>query len=157
MRLVAAFVLMFSAVFAVMPALAAPVFDSPETLIVYAYKPYVDGQFSEDLFELYTPGLRQLAEAAAERFGDKETGALDFDPFIDAQDYEDVHIDIGTITVSGDRGEAEVTVYSFGTPSRFDFSLAKIGEGWLIDDIARTDGEYPWRLSAIFADDPALN
>ena len=37
------------------------------------------------------------------------------------------------------------------------FTLVKTDNGWMIEDIARTDGEFPWRLSELLTSDPLLN
>lgn len=157
MRLLPAIAVFLAAFLAAFPTVAAPVFDSPEALIDYAYRPYADGAFPEDPFELYSPGLRQLVDAAIAKADDEVVAGLDFDPFIDAQDYENLRVDIGAVDVSADRAEAEVTVHNFDVTAKIAFFLTKTDKGWLIDDIARTDGDYPWRLSELLADDMALN
>ena len=79
------------------PAAAAAAFDTPEALIAYAYQPYATEAFPEDPFELYAPSLRTLVEKSIAATPEDEVGVLDFDPFIDAQDYGDVRATIDTM------------------------------------------------------------
>jgi hypothetical protein len=162
MRSFSAVVVFLATFLAALPVAAAPVLESPEALIEYAYRPYADGTFPEDPFELYSPSLRALVNEANMRTGEDEVGAIDFDPFIDAQDYDGVAAVIrstvpSTDAAMGNRADVDVTVTNFGEDAELTFSLVETGNGWLIDDIARVDGDAPWRLSEILADDPALN
>ncbi len=144
-------------VFAVMPASAAPTFDTPEALITYAYQPYASGQFPDDSYELFAPNLRELVETTNANAGEDQAGALDFDPFIDAQDFGDVSTTVDKVTTIGDHVEIAVTVSNFGETVQMAFTVVKTDAGWLISDIARIDGEYPWRLTELLADNPLLN
>ncbi|MHB1103301.1 MAG: DUF3828 domain-containing protein [Devosia sp.] len=138
-------------------ALAAPVFEDPKGLIAYAYTPYGTGQFPEDLFELYSPTLTELWEAMEARTPEGEVGAIDFDPFINAQDYEIKDLAIGDAAIDGDQAIVMATFTNFGEPREMRFTLVRRAEGWKIDDIEALSGEYPWRLSELLAADPLLN
>jgi hypothetical protein len=70
--------------------LAAPVFDDPKALIDYAYAPYLEesAPFPDDPSELYSPTLKQLWDDASAKSEESEVPIIDFDPLINAQDYE---------------------------------------------------------------------
>ncbi len=157
MRFSALVALVVSALLVAAPAGAAPVFETPEALIAYAYQPYGDDSFPDDPFELFAPSLRKLVADANAAAGDSEVGVLDFDPFIDAQDFGDVSATIDSVRQSGDHARVAVTVANFGETARMDFALIETGAGWLIEDIIRIDGDYPWQLTELLAENPLLN
>jgi hypothetical protein len=138
-------------------AIAAPVFDDPKGLIEYAYAPYGSGEFPEDPFELYSPTLLQLWQAMEARTPEGEIGAIDFDPFINGQDYEIKDLLIADPLIDGDLAIVTATFTNFDEPQEIRFTLVRRAEGWKIDDIEAVSGEYPWRLSELLAADPLLN
>lgn len=139
------------------PAAAAPVFDDPAGLIEYAYEPYESGVFPEDVTELFSPTLKQLWEGMVARSADLEMPLLDFDPFVDGQDYEISELVISHPAVDGDSAIVAVSFLNFGEPRELRYTLVRRVEGWKIDDIESLAGEFPWRLSELLADDPLLN
>ncbi len=139
------------------PALAAgPVFDDPRGLVVYAYEPYESGEFAEDFTELFSPTLKQLWDSMAVRSEEAEMPIVDFDPFINAQDYELSDLVIDDPAIAGDEATVAVSFDNFGEPQEMRFILVRRAEGWKIDDI-EARGTYPWRLSELLAADPMLN
>ena len=138
-------------------ALAAPVFEDPKGLVEYAYVPYVGGEFPADPFALYAPTLTELWDAMEARTPEGEVGAIDFDPFINAQDYEIKDIAIGDAAIDGDEAMVTATFTNFGEPQEIRFTLVRLADGWKIDDIESLAGDYPWRLSELLAADPLLN
>lgn len=138
-------------------ALAAPVFEDPGELVAYAYVPYGSGQFPEDPFELYSPALIELWKAMEERTPEGEVGAIDFDPFISAQDYEIGDLAIGEPAIDGDQASVTASFTNFGALQEIRFTLVLGAQGWKIDDIEAPSGEYSWRLSELLAADPLAN
>lgn len=138
-------------------ALAAPVFEDPKGLVEYAYVPYASGEFPADTFELYAPTLMELWDAMEARTPEGEVGAIDFDPFINAQDYEIKDVAIGDAAIDGDEATVTATFTNFGEPQEIRFTLVRLADGWKIDDIESLAGDYPWRLSELLAADPMLN
>lgn len=138
-------------------AMAGPVFEDPKGLVEYAYVPYRTGDFPENPFELYSPTLMELWEAMEERTLDGEVGAIDFDPLINAQDYDIKGFAVGDAAVNGDQAVVTATFTNLGEPQEMRFTLVRRAEGWKIDDIESLAGDYPWRLSELLAADPLLN
>lgn len=138
-------------------ARAQPVFSDPAGLIEYAYAPYESGVFPEDITELFSPTLTQLWNDMAVRSQEFELPIIDFDPFINAQDYELSDLVISDPAVTGDTATVGVSFRNFGEPQDIRFTLVRRVAGWKIDDIEALDGAYPWRLSELLAADPLLN
>ena len=143
---------------AVTTALAAPVFGDPRGLIEYAYAPYLNeaDPFPDDPTEIYSPTLRQLWDEMAAKSEASEVPIIDFDPLINAQDYEVSEFTVADPVIEGDSATVVVSFTNFGEPQELHFELIRRAEGWKIDDIESV-GEYSWRLSELLAADPLLN
>lgn len=136
-------------------ALAQPEFEDPAALVAYAYAPYSTGTFPDEMTELFSPTLKQLWDDMVAR--SQEMPIIDFDPFINAQDYELSELVIADPAVEGDRATVAASFLNFGEPHEMRFTLVRRAEGWKIDDIESIGGDYPWRLSELLAADPMLN
>jgi hypothetical protein len=149
MRLVvlaAGFVLAFSGMAAAQP------YDTPDALLQAFYGQYLDADAGfGDEAAFRSSGLQALYDADAEATRDGEMGALDFDPFIDAQDWEITDLEIGAAGIAGDYASAEVSFKNFGEARTLRYDLAKEDGGWKIDDVASTTPGNEYRLSEIFA------
>ena len=145
--------LMTLGVFMITPgaALAQPVFDDPVELLEYAYAPYHTGEFPVDPNELFSERLIGLIEADSERTPDDEVGALDFDPFLGAQDYDELKdLSIETAAFTDEEATVEVSFNNLGLDQNMLFFLVREGEeGWKIDDIESTTPNNEYRLSDV--------
>jgi hypothetical protein len=151
------FLAMLSVLALATPASAAgPVFYDPRGLVVYLYEPYESGEFAEDATDLFSPTLRQLWDQMSARSQEADVPIIDFDPFVNAQDYELSDLIIADPVVHGDAATVAVSFDNFGEPQEIRFTLVRRVEGWKIDDI-EAFGAYPWRLSELLAADPMLN
>lgn len=137
----------------VTPALAQ---ETPKALIEAIYAPYIAGQIPEDEAALRSEALNALYEADMQRSEEGEIGALDFDPYIDGQDFEITDLEIDEPIIDGSRGTVRVTFKNFGQPREMIYSVVIEAEAWKIDDLESLSAEYPYRLTAILAD-PLLN
>lgn len=135
---------------------AAAPFTDPKALIDYAYAPYFNDEFPEDPTEIYSPTLKQLWDTMAEKSQEADVPIIDFDPLINAQDYEIKDFVIADPVVEGDTALLVASFTNFGEPQEIHFELVRTTEGWLIDDIESV-GAYAWRLSELLAADPMLN
>ena len=139
------------------PASAQPAFDDPVALIEHVYAAYQTEAFPEYPVELYTPALRQLWDDAMARSEETEIPVLDFDPFVNAQDYELTELVVADPIIEGSSASVTVGFLNFGQPTELRFHVALGPDGWLIDDIESFDEGYVWHLSEILAADPLLN
>ena len=78
-----------------------------------------------------------------------DIGRLDFDPYIDGQDYRITGLKFGDPTIVGDTAKVEVTFKNFDTPEDLMFTLVKQTDGWKVDDVVSSNKEFPYSLKAI--------
>ena len=131
-------------------AVAQP-YETPQALLEAFYQPYLDGAFPEDEAAFQSVALQGLYAHDAEITPEGEMGAIEFDPYINGQDYDISNLVIGTPEVSGDQTTVVVSFDNFDQPTTLSYDLVLEDDGWKIDDVASDEGEYPYRLSAIFA------
>jgi hypothetical protein len=134
-------------------ALAAT-YQSPEALLQSIYASYDTGEFPDDAEEIYSQRLKNLFALDRERTPEGEIGALDFDPFVNGQDYELTNVEIGAPQVSGQAAHATVSFDNFGDRNVLAIDMVQEADGWKVDDVASTTGEFQWKLSEILAGDP---
>lgn len=131
-----------------------PVFEDPAGLVAYAYEAYESDDAPRiDHTELYSPSLAALFEANAERSPE----GIGFDPFINAQAYDIEELQVHEPAIDGDRATVVATFKNMGEPQEVRFTMVRRAEGWKIDDIESTAGDFHWRLSELLAADPLLN
>ncbi|MDV3250367.1 YbjP/YqhG family protein [Devosia sp. BK] len=134
----------------VAPAAAQP-FDTPEALLEAFYAPYLTDDFPENEESFRSAALNALYEADAESTPEGEMGALDFDPYIDGQDYQIANLEIGEPVYGGDTATVVVSFTNFDEPVEITYDLVNENGGWVIDDLEGQNGEFAYRLSEIFA------
>ncbi len=81
----------------------------------------------------------------------KEVSTLDFDPFVDAQDWDIAAYNVTVSDKGADKASATVTFNNFGKPQTVVLDLVKIKNDWKINDIAWTPHENPKTLRALYA------
>ena len=90
--------------------------------------------------------IKDQTEAAKRR----EVGALDGDPFIDAQDWEIKDFDIAVADIAPGKATATVKFTNFKDARTVVLDLVKLKDGWRISDITwRRDGKDD-KLRALF-------
>jgi Protein of unknown function (DUF3828) len=135
-------------------AIATPAFafDTPKALLQALYAPYSKGDSFDwskwDEAKFRSKALNTLF-AADEKEANGDIGRLDFDPYIDGQDYQITALKIGDAKIVGTTATAEVTFKNFDNPEDMTFTLLKEADGWKIDDVASSGTEYPYSLKAI--------
>ena len=127
----------------------AQTFDTPQALLEAFYAPYFSGEFTEDESPFFSDELEALYAADAEATPEGEIGALDFDPFVDGQDFELTDFEIGAPGIAGEYASADVTFSNMGRPTTLSYELVKEDGSWQIDDVVSTSAENPYRLSEI--------
>jgi hypothetical protein len=139
----------------VVPAVAAgPVFDTPQALLDYAYKPYSTGDFAADDDVLYTKALNDMFASAEAATGEDDVGPIDFDIFVNGQDFQLSDLKYGDPVPEGEGVAVPVTFKNFDEPQSLVFHMVKEGGGWKISDVeSRTDGNE-WRLTTLLSEPP---
>jgi hypothetical protein len=129
------------------------VFADPKAVIEALYTPY-RGSYDDfnwrrwDETQLYSKGLNALFEAdRVEANG--EIGRIDFDPWINGQDYDVSALEIGDPEISGDTATVAVDFKNFDTEQNASVTLVLEDGKWKVDDIENFEPEFPYRLRAI--------
>jgi hypothetical protein len=134
---------------------AAPAFayDTPADLMKAIYSHYTDAKFDWDSFDEATvrsKALNMLFDKDAKE-ANGEVGRIDFDPYVDGQDYEITKLKIGAPTVKGDTATVEVKFNNFEMEEDMVFTLVKEADGWKIDDVNSKGGADPYDLKDIMS------
>ena len=134
-----------------LPAVAAT-YDTPKALLEALYAPYEKGDDFDwstwDEAQFRSGHLNDLFDRDAKE-ADGDIGRLDFDPYIDGQDYQIGNLAIGEPAVTGDIATVEVTFTNFGAPEDLTFTLVKQSDGWKVDDVVNHNKDFPYSLKAI--------
>jgi hypothetical protein len=138
------------------PAVAADV--SAHDFVAAIYNAYVgkngDGitlDSEQTVRQYFEPALAALIlkdqENARRR---NEVGALDFDPFVDAQDWEIASFSIAVSEAAPDKARATVKFTNFDRESTVVLDLIKNEAGWKIADITWAPHDPPANLRALY-------
>ena len=135
------------AAFAAGPALAED-FTDPVKLLeaVYAqYSPTVGFSDPDFTRTQQSKRLNALYDAdAAEANG--EIGRIDFDPYVNGQDFDIQNLSIEPPYYAGGKALVKVTFTNFGSPQDLGVLLVKEGEAWKIDDLFAASPDYSYDL-----------
>lgn len=144
--LAASFVLVLTGMVAAQP------YDTPDALLQAFYARYLaaDAEFNDE-GEFRSSALQALYDADAAATPDGEMGALDFDPYIDGQDWKITDLEIGAAGIAGEYASADVSFKNFGEERTLSYDLIKKDGGWKIDDVESKTPGNEYRLSEIFA------
>lgn len=85
--------------------------------------------------------------AAAKR---KDVPALDFDPFVDSQEWELTDLNIAVSESSPDNATATVSFKNFGAPTKIVLSLVKVKPDWRITNITWSRDGNPASLRELY-------
>ena len=96
---------------------APPVFDTPKALLDYAYAPYATGNFKDDTSLLYSSELNAQFAAAEAGASEDSPGPIDFDVFVNAQDYQLTDLVIGDPLDEGAGGQGAGQPQEFRRPA----------------------------------------
>lgn len=80
-----------------------------------------------------------------------EVGKLDFDPFVDGQDWDITTVNIAMTDAAADRTTATVDLNNFGKPSTVVLDLTKVKNDWRINDITWNHDGKTATLRGLFA------
>lgn len=123
-----------------------------ETFIVDIYRAYTDTPQDAPVpavgDEIYSKRLRALFDNDAAETPEGEVGRLDFDPFVDGQDWELGGLTVKEIYRSGGEARVRADFANFGKPRSIVFNLVREDGQWRIDDMAETLRPR-WTLSKI--------
>jgi Protein of unknown function (DUF3828) len=127
------------------------------SLITAIYKTYTDIEPGEDgvpgLPEMYSKRLQALIAKDEAETPEGEVGRIDWDVFVDGQDWELTELKIVLVSQTDTHAQVRSTFENFGTPNENLFDLVLEDGHWRIDDI---EALLPprWTMSKILLDAP---
>jgi hypothetical protein len=145
MRPIALFALALLTTALATPSLAVD-YSDPRAVVeaLYAgYKP--PNAFPADMGALQSTRLNSLFEADAKE-ADGEMGRIDFDPFINGQDYDVSKVEISEPSYAAGKALVRVNIVNFGQPDELGILLVKEADGWKVDDVWNDGDEFSYDL-----------
>lgn len=137
---------------------ASPLGDAdgdPVDLITAIYQTYTDIAPGEDgtpnVEGVYSERLQALVDKDQKETPEGEVGRMDWDPFVDGQDWQLTELKIAPVSKEATQAEVRATFKNFGEPRDILFALVLEDGHWRIDDIQETL-EPRWTMSKILLD-----
>lgn len=126
----------------------------PEAFVKDVYAHFIASQAHGDYAapdDIYTPRLKALFVRDA-KWAKGEVGCLDFDFWVNGQDYEIKSLRVSSRPVAGHPDQLVVIAnfMSIDTAEEIHFNFQRINGKWLLDDAQSVHGER-WTLSKILA------
>lgn len=135
-----------------LPAVAVD-FTSPRAVIEALYAPDLQptDAFDYTLLDatpLQSQGLNALFARDRDEAGDG-IGRIDFDPYVNGQDFELSALAVGEPVYVAGRAVVVVSFSNFGQTQEIGYLLIEEADGWKIDDLWAGGAEYPYDLKDI--------
>lgn len=125
-------------------------YDTPEAMLKALYAPYIANNLDAiDDTSFHSKALQALYDADAANTPEGEMGALDFDPYINGQDFQISDLQISKPKISGNKAKVAVTFENFDQDTKLIYDLVK-EDGWKVDNVSSTDGDVQYSLVEIF-------
>jgi hypothetical protein len=151
---------LFIALVAIALGGASPLGDAdsdPVDLITAIYQTYTDIAPGEDnvpdVQGVYSKRLQALIDKDAKETPEGEVGRMDWDPFVDGQDWQLTGLKIAPVSKEATQAEVRATFKNFDEPRDILYSLVLEDGHWRIDDIEETL-KPRWIMSKILSDAP---
>jgi hypothetical protein len=143
------------------PAHAA-VDSDPVDFITAIYKTYTDIDTSDPntgdmpmpgLPNMYSKRLQDLVDKDERDTPEGEVGRIDWDVFVDGQDWQLTELKITLVSKSEDKAQIRSTFKNFDDAENMLFDMVREDGHWRIDDIEKTIPPR-WTMSKILMDAP---
>lgn len=135
----------------------AGVDGDPVALLTAIYKTYTDIGPGEDavpgLSGVYSKQLQALIDKDEKETPEGDVGRIDWDLFVDGQDWQLTELKIVPALKEAARAEVRATFKNFGEPRDILYTLVLENGHWRIDDIQETL-KPRWTMSKILLDAP---
>jgi Protein of unknown function (DUF3828) len=130
----------------------AAAFDSdPVSLIKAIYKTYEEDRPQSE--HIYSKRLQALVDKDEKETPEGMVGRIDWDVFVDGQDWKLTELDITLVSKSADKAQVRATFKNFDHPSNMLFDLVHEDGRWRVDDVIKTLPPR-WTMSKILLDAP---
>ncbi len=137
---------------------AATQISDPEKFVSEVYRRLAANERASTPYEapvdIYTPRLKALI-AADRRRAKGEVGCVDFDFWVNGQDWELSNIHVSGRDVANRAGQKLViaTFVNLGEANEIHFDFLQVGGKWLLDDVHSVKNA-PWTLSQLLKCQP---
>ena len=135
----------------------AGVDGDPVALLTAIYKTYTDIGPGEDgvpeLSGVYSKRLQALIDKDEKETPEGDVGRIDWDLFVDGQDWQLTELKIVPALKEATRAEVRATFNNFGEPRDILYTLVLENGHWRIDDIQETL-KPRWTMSKILLNAP---
>ena len=148
--------LLLMVLFALAPMSAqAETANGPVAAITAIYKAYQSAPSKgPDIGKVYSAQLQALIDADAKATPDGEVGKIDWDVFVDGQDWEISELKIAVVSEDGDRAQVSASFVNLGEPREMLFDLVREGGRWLVNDVQSLKPGGRWTMSKILTGAP---
>lgn len=123
----------------------------PLALIKAIYQTYESN--GAGLPHMYSRRLQALIDKDAKEAPEGMVGRIDWDVFVDGQDWQLKDLKIALVAKSAKAVQVQATFKNFDAPSDMMFDLVREDGGWRIDDIQKML-KPRWTMSKILTDAP---
>jgi hypothetical protein len=134
-------------------AIAAPADSDPVSLIKAIYATYASDNDNPGLPHIYSKRLQALIDEDEKETPEGMVGRIDWDVFIDGQDWKLTELNIALVSKTADKAQVRATFKNFGEPSNMLFDLVREEGHWRVDDVTKTLPPR-WTMSKILLDAP---
>ena len=141
---------------AAQPAAAAHGVDDPRTFVAETYAAYRRSNSTPppDLDHAHSPRLKALFDAYEAAQTPDEVGSLDFDWWVNGQDWEISEPALTETNQGPGRRTIVARFTNMGTPQLNRFGFVRENGRWYLDDVLNESGGEGWTLSALLRERP---
>jgi len=130
---------------------AATRIDDPKTFVAEVYRRLIETQSKGHTYDepddIYTPRLAKLIRDDRKK-GKGGVGCLDFDFWVNGQDWELSNLAVTSTDDGPDRKTVIAKFRNLGNPEEIHFDFRRNAGRWQLDDVHSVSAQ-PWTLSEI--------
>ena len=127
--------------------------SDPVSLIKAIYATYTADNDNPGLPRIYSKRLQALIDKDEKETPEGMVGRIDWDVFVDGQDWKLTELKIALVSKSADKAQVRATFKNFDQSSNMLFDLVREDGRWRIDDVTKTIPPR-WTMSKILLDAP---
>jgi hypothetical protein len=127
--------------------------DEPVVIITNIYKAYSNKGTDPNLTPPYSKRLQKLVDDDANATPEGSVGNLDFDVFVNGQDWELSHVKVALVSRDAEHAQVRATFVNLKAPEEIRFFFVREDGSWRIDDIQSLH-KVRWTMSKILAGAP---
>ena len=128
--------------------------DDPVAQITAIYTAYGSGTDDPGYANPYSKRLQALLDADAKATPKGDSGTIDWDVFVNGNDWELTNLRITLERKSATRAEVRARFNNFKEPEDMQFDLLREDGRWVVDDIAAMKKGARWTMSKILTHAP---